>query len=140
MGIKPNYWYQQSSVIPFQLNNGKLKVLIITSRKKKRWIFPKGIIEVDLSPEESAKKEALEEAGVKGELLTRLIGEYEYNKWGGKCNVKVYGLKVLTILSEWEEDFRERKWIGIDEVGNYIKQNKVLNIVKIFANETNTTF
>jgi len=132
MKTKPNYWYRQSAVVPFRTVGKKTEILILTTRKKRRWIFPKGIVETGLSARESALKEVLEEAGVKGKLLTQGLGTYSYTKWGGRCNVKVYALEVDTILDVWEENFRERKWIEINEVEKYIRKAEVLEIVKNF--------
>ena len=132
MKNKPKYWYKQSAVIPFRKTDGKMEVLIITTRKKKKWIFPKGIIEENLTARESATKEAFEEAGITGELLAHNLGKYTYKKWGGNCKVKVYGLRVNTILNNWEEDFRERKWIDILDVEKFIDNPKLLEIIRSF--------
>ena len=65
---KPEQWYRQSAVIPYRLTQQietgppSVEVLLITSRKRKRWVIPKGIVEPKLSPLESALKEAYEEA------------------------------------------------------------------------------
>ena len=132
MNEKPEYWYKQSSVIPFKSNNEKLELLIIRSRKDKKWIFPKGIIEPTLTSQESAKKEAEEEAGVKGVIKDKYLGIYSYKKWGGKCKVKVYALEVKEILDIWEESFRLRRWINIDEVNKYISSKKIIKIISAF--------
>ncbi len=129
MKNKPDYWYKQSSVIPYRIINNKIEVLIISSRKKKKWIFPKGIVELDLSARESAIKEAFEEAGISGKLSPNRLGRYSYKKWGGKCKVKVYALKINKILDAWEESFRDRKWIEINNTSEYIKDKKILAIV-----------
>lgn len=130
MKNKPLYWYKQSSVIPYQFKKDKLRLLIITSVKKKKWIFPKGIIEEDMTPEKSAAKEAYEEAGVVGELLNKELGFYTHKKWGGECEVKVFGLLVTGILEDYEESFRDRKWIEINEIEKYITNKNILDIVK----------
>ena len=130
MKTKPDYWYKQSSVIPYRRVGDKVELLIIKTRKNKKWIFPKGIIEENLTPMESAEKEALEEAGVKGKVSSELIGKYIYKKWGGKCSVKVYSLKIDTILDVWEENFRERKWIMISKIEEFISNKKILKMVK----------
>ena len=129
MKTKPDFWYKQSSAIPFGFIGNSLEVLIVTTRKKK-WIFPKGIVEPRTSARETAVKESIEEAGVNGELLLGKVGSYSYKKWGGKCKVKVYGLRVDSLRDSWEEDFRERKWIAIDEVGKYITRRKIISIVE----------
>ncbi len=59
--------YHQSGVVPFRKKGKKkIEIFLITSVKKQRWIIPKGYVEFNLSAFESAKKEAIEEAGVLG--------------------------------------------------------------------------
>lgn len=132
MKTKPDYWYRQSAIIPFRWNNKELEVLVITSRKKKKWIIPKGIVEENLSSFESAKKEALEEAGIIGKGTGEVIGKYKYEKWGGKCKVEVFSLEVKTIYKNWLEDFRERKWIKVNELEKYISNKKLMKIMYDF--------
>ena len=129
MKRKPDYWYIQSSVIPFRIKNGNLGLCIISSRKKKKWLFPKGIVESGLSTGESALKEAIEEAGVYGILLKPSVGKYIYSKWGGECQVEVYGLRVTKVLKTWEEDFRSRKWIDVKDLKKYILKDDLIQIV-----------
>ena len=50
----PDWVYRQSAVLPYRFSGGDLEVLLITSRKGKRWVFPKGIIEPGLTPQRSA--------------------------------------------------------------------------------------
>ena len=90
MAPTPNWFYRQSAVIPYRVTNNRLEIVLITSSSSKHWIFPKGIIEPDMTPEDSAANEALEEAGVIGKSSSELISEYEYEKWGGFCNVQVF--------------------------------------------------
>ncbi len=132
MKTKPNYWYNQSAVIPYRIIDNKIEILIITSRKKKHWIIPKGIIEKNLSSLESAQKEALEEAGVIGNGNESIIGKYKYKKWGGKCKVTVFSMEVKSYSDIWVEDFRERKWIGYEKVDKYINNKKLLKIINKF--------
>ena len=131
MEPKPDWLYNQSGVIPFRRDGDELKVLLITTLRRKRWIIPKGVIEPELSPQESAEMEAYEEAGIKGDVSPDLIGEYEYRKWGGVCHVKVYLLEVKEIMEEWpESELRERKWMGIREAVDKIKEKSLKKMVK----------
>ncbi|MGH2414042.1 MAG: NUDIX hydrolase, partial [Microcystaceae cyanobacterium] len=99
-------YIEQSGVIPYRISNKKIEVLLITSRKGKHWVIPKGIIEPNMTPQTSAAQEALEEAGILGEVLPTSIGSYTYNKWGGTCRVKVFLLRVDTLHSERVENHR----------------------------------
>jgi len=116
MANKPSWLFNQSGVIPYVIEQGVTKYVLVSSSRKNGWVFPKGVVEKFMSPEDSAVKEALEEAGVIGEIEKGIFGEYKYEKWGGVCTVKVYALKVTEILSEWEEDHkRERVVVRSDE-------------------------
>lgn len=130
MKTKPEYFYRQSGIIPIKIKKGKVNVLLITSRKKKKWIIPKGIIEPGLSHLESAVKETLEEAGVKGKVIQNKIGRYSYKKWGDTCTVSVFLMNVTTEQKKWDEDFRDRVWVPIDEISNYIEQPGLLKLMK----------
>jgi 8-oxo-dGTP pyrophosphatase MutT (NUDIX family) len=132
--------YEQSAIIPYRIRDGNFEILIITTRSSKKWTIPKGLIEDNLTPEESAEQEGYEEAGIKGIINPRIIGEYQYQKWGGICSVKVYPLEITQIMADWPESyFRKRKWIRLDEVQNYIPiaelQKTILRLPRFLANK-----
>ncbi len=127
---KPDYYYAQSAVIPFRLRHGELEILMITSRKKKRWIIPKGIKEPDLTAWDSAAKEALEEAGVEGRVSTTPAGTYRYDKWGGTCTVEVYTLEVEKVHRSWLESFRLRRWLSLGEAVALIREEELRRILR----------
>jgi 8-oxo-dGTP pyrophosphatase MutT (NUDIX family) len=60
---------EQSGVIPYRIENGQIEVMVITSSTGKRWVIPKGLIEPDMTPQDSAAKEAWEEAGLLGKVF-----------------------------------------------------------------------
>lgn len=132
MGKKSDYFYHQSSVVPFRIINGNYELLLITTRKGK-WIFPKGIIEPGLDAKQSAVQEALEEAGVKGKIYDLILSEYEYEKWEGVCKVKVFPFEVEEVLETWQEDFfRKRKWFDISMVEEKISNKSLKKIIREF--------
>ncbi len=99
----------QSGVIPYRKTDEGYEVLMITSRRTGAWQFPKGYMEPGMEPEESAAKEAFEEAGVEGQVYNTLIGEYEYTKHYRTYCVELYPLQVTHILDEWEEKGQRRR-------------------------------
>jgi len=109
MRVRPDYVYRQSAVIPFRCNANGLSVLLITTRKRSRWIIPKGVVEPDLTALDSALKEADEEAGVRGRPLAEPLGSYAHEKWGDLCEVEVYAMAVEQQRDQWPEDFRGRE-------------------------------
>ena len=108
--------YRQSGVVPYRIEQNELKILLITSRHRKRWIIPKGIIDYGFSPQDSAENEANEEAGIEGIIDPLQIGEYQFLKWGGRVTVKVFLFMVTHEHDDWpESSFRQRKWVSVEE-------------------------
>jgi 8-oxo-dGTP pyrophosphatase MutT (NUDIX family) len=104
---------------------------MITNRKGERWIIPKGLVEDDLTALESAAREAWEEAGVKGRISEKSVGEYRYEKWGGTCIVEVFLLNVTDVLAHWpEDDFRQREWVGVEEAAGRVREEALRKIIR----------
>jgi phosphohistidine phosphatase len=128
MADVPAYFYNQSAVIPCRLRNGRMEILLISSRRRKHWIIPKGVVEPGLDARRSAAKEALEEAGVEGTVGKDSLGTYTYRKWGGTCTVRVFVMQVTLVHDTWEESYRERQWLPMEEAKKIIDNNN-LNII-----------
>jgi 8-oxo-dGTP pyrophosphatase MutT (NUDIX family) len=123
--------YNQSGVVPFRWGKDGVEILLITSRSGKRWVIPKGIVEPELSPQESAQMEAFEEAGITGKIINETIGTYTYKKWGGTCSVQVFLLEVEKIFDEWPEDFfRTREWISVKEASKRVDEEELKKIIQ----------
>jgi phosphohistidine phosphatase len=132
---RPDYYYTQSAVIPYRKRDGELEILIVASRKGSHWIVPKGIKEPELSLRESAAKEAQEEAGVRGHLGAEPLGAYDYEKWGGVCNVAVFPMEVIETIPEtqWEERHRQRQWVTVAEARLRLKEPELRRLVTDLA-------
>jgi 8-oxo-dGTP pyrophosphatase MutT (NUDIX family) len=134
MQTRPQWHYHQSAVIPYLEKNGKTSILLITTRKKKKWTLPKGIVEPNLSPEESALQEAYEEAGIEGEIQNGIFGTFQYTKWGGTCHVKVFLMKITQMYDQWEEDsFRDRKSFSPEEAIRVIGRKEMQPVLEKFS-------
>ena len=108
--------YPQSGAIPYRWRDGRLEVLLITSRRTGRWIIPKGMVEPHLTPALSAAEEAYEEAGVHGEVSAGPLGSYAYARNGYRWIVRVYALEVSAVLERWPEMAqRQRAWYSVEE-------------------------
>jgi phosphohistidine phosphatase len=134
---KPHAWYRQSGVIPYRLiaqpnsQEAALEILLITSRKRKRWVIPKGIVEPGMSPQESAVKEAFEEAGIQGKASEMPLGVYFYPKWNGLCRVDVFPFEVTRILPEWEEAVeRDREWLTVEEAAQRVREHDLKTLFR----------
>jgi phosphohistidine phosphatase len=126
---RPDYYFQQSAVIPYRCAAGTIEVMLVTSRNKRRWIIPKGIVEPFMSAAESARKEAHEEAGIDGEVSPASVGAYAYEKWGGVCSVEVFTMRVTEEQPVWEESFRDRRWFSVPEAAALLKEPALKELV-----------
>lgn len=128
---RPAYYYRQSSVIPYRRDEQGLQLLLVASSKGTHWVVPKGIHEPGLSAQDSAAKEAWEEAGVEGIVDQAELGRYHYEKWEAQCDVTVYPMEVTRELSEsdWEESHRGRQWVSTEEARRLIRQPALVAII-----------
>jgi phosphohistidine phosphatase len=132
---RPAYYYTQSSVIPYRIRNGSPEILVILSSQKKHFVVPKGIKDPGLSPQDSAAKEAWEEAGVEGRVIDPAMGCYRYEKWGSICTVDVYAMEVTAVVPEheWQESHRGREWVSPEEAMKRLKQKELAPMVLALA-------
>ncbi|MES9943086.1 MAG: histidine phosphatase family protein [Candidatus Thiodiazotropha sp. 6PLUC1] len=135
MRDRPAYYYNQSSVIPYRIKDGKAEILLVKSSKQKHWVVPKGISEPWMTLQASAAKEALEEAGVEGDVGRDSLGSYTYEKWGSECSVEVYPMLVKKMIPEdqWEERHRGREWLSPEKAIERIKQAELKPLIKQLA-------
>jgi phosphohistidine phosphatase len=117
---------QQVAVIPFRRRRDAVQISLIRRKGSKSWAIPKGFIDPGHTPEQAALNEAYEEAGLRGQIIGRAIGSYEYRKWGGRLTVAVFLMRVREAQTEWDEmHFRERKWALTEEARDLLADHPV---------------
>ncbi|MCF6445055.1 NUDIX hydrolase [Nereida sp. MMG025] len=128
----------QFAALPFRVSHDKLQVLLITSRRTKRWIVPKGWPMEGVSPMDAAATEAFEEAGVEGKAYPQCVGLFSYQKDRGDledlpCVAMVYPIKVTRLLSDYpEKNERRRKWFSIKKAVTKVHEPELRAILKAF--------
>ncbi len=129
---RPAYYYTQSSVIPYRITDGKPEILVVMSSQKKHWVVPKGISDPGMTLQESAAEEALEEAGVEGEVESLPLGSYTCEKWGAECTVHVYPMRVTQVLPEsaWVERHRSREWLTPEQAIERVREQKLQPLIE----------
>ena len=87
------------------------QVCLVLARGKKGWVIPKGGIESGESAEETALREAWEEAGLYGVIRPAPVGTYHYRKAGRRYHVTVFVMEVLDVKDDFpERRHRIRRW------------------------------
>jgi 8-oxo-dGTP pyrophosphatase MutT (NUDIX family) len=114
LGQPPEPDGPQYGALPYDIVDGRLMVLLVTSRGRGRWIFPKGGPIKGMTPWESAAHEAYEEAGVEGEIETAPIGSYFLpvtEERPRPVEVVMFPMRVTRQREDWrEKGQRHRHW------------------------------
>jgi len=127
----------QAGVIAYRILDGKVEVLLMTSRDTGRWIIPKGNIAAGVTPAEAAAQEAYEEAGVRGKFNSPLpLGNYTYLKKlvSGEPRaavVEVYLLQVKKHLGKWpEKGERKLSWLSPAAAAGLVEEPGVVPLLR----------
>jgi len=124
-----NPTFDQVGVVPYRHHGGSIEVLLITSRTHGRWIVPKGHIEDDLGPRRSAQMEALEEAGVDGNLADEPLGIYRHGDPPGH-RIRLYLMHVDTQYARWPEDHeRTRRWLTLRAAQHTVDEEGIRSLL-----------
>jgi len=131
---------KQIAALPVRwTKNGKLRVLLVTSRETRRWVMPKGWPMDGKKPWRAAEIEALEEAGIEGTMSRIAIGTYDYKKRlanGDRtpCRVKLFPMHVTRIRNKWPERHqRRRKWFSVKGAARAVNEPQLVDILKTMA-------
>lgn len=130
---------QQYAALPWRLRDGEVEILLVTSRRTRRWIIPKGWPMEGCKPTVCAAREAEEEAGVAGEVGKVSIGHFRYNKIlrnGAEmpCRVEVFALKVTKERGSWqEEDARQRRWFTVADAAAAVLEPQLKMVIRRFG-------
>jgi phosphohistidine phosphatase len=117
---------QQAAAIAVRWKHDDLEVCLIRKVGSRHWGVPKGLVDPGDTHEETALKEAWEEAGISGRLVGRSLGTYQYEKWDATFEVTLYLMEVLEQHPRWlEAGYRERRWTSFDEAASLLSQHPV---------------
>jgi 8-oxo-dGTP pyrophosphatase MutT (NUDIX family) len=137
--IEPISQFAQVAALPLMVgDDGIERVLLLTSRETGRWVIPKGWPIRGRKPHEAAAQEALEEAGVTGQVKKKPIGSYRYFKRREAhfdvCEVDVYLLRVERQLKNWrEKGQREAQWFTLDEAADLVQEPGLVALLRDLA-------
>ena len=113
---------EQYGVLPWRIwRDGSTQIMLVTSRRRGRWIIPKGGANENEPAFLTASREAFEEAGIIGDIYPDPLTEYGYLKTLqdgslAPCRVTVFSMEVHGTLHHWrEKGQRRRQWFTVDE-------------------------
>lgn len=138
--ILPDGARLQAAALPFRRARD-LEILLVSSLDTGRWIVPKGWPMKGRTNSETARREAYEEAGVKGDVAASPAGSFHYDKrrrngsvW--RCLVEVFPLEVKSQSRTWpEKSVRKTRWHGWKEAAELVDDPGLGDIIRAFAVE-----
>jgi len=120
-------------------DGGAPEILLLTSRGTGRWIIPKGWPMGTKPGHEVARIEALEEAGVVGDVESDAVGIYQYEKdtsdgFAVPCQVQVFALKVTESLDQFKEKGQRRiEWVSPVVAERRVREPQLKRLIRQFA-------
>ncbi len=133
---------RQYAALPIRFTGeGKMQVLLLTSRGTGRWVIPKGWPMRRRSPAAAAAQEAYEEAGLQGTIKAdRPIGHYHYDKQLGsssaRIRVGVFLMRVSRQLATWpEQTERETRWCDPEEAALLVAEQELAALLRGLRDE-----
>lgn len=130
----------QFGAIAYQrVEDGALRLLLITSRDTGRWVVPRGNPIDGLAPHEAAAREAWEEAGIAGEVEAIAFGSYAYEKRlrdGSTIPalVHLFPLPVARVDADWPERAeRRRQWFSPERAAAAVDEAELAALLLAFA-------
>jgi 8-oxo-dGTP pyrophosphatase MutT (NUDIX family) len=129
---------RQAAVIPYRIRKARLEVALVTTSKGNGWIVPKGCIDDGERARDAAIREAEEEAGLRGVVARRRLGQYRHVNGHGPCLVDVYVMRVTTVMEEWMEDkLRRRRWMRVPDAADRL-QDELAGLIQTFGRTVRT--
>ncbi len=126
--------HSQVGALPVRLKkNGKLEILLVTTRGGSRWMIPKGYRPKRLDERRAAAREAFQEAGVKGKIQPRALGEFTDRNGKGDTNrIRVFRLYVLKEQTHWREEHeRRRTWVSPGKAKKLVREAGLRKIIDL---------
>ncbi len=129
----------QYAALCYRRKGKGVRVLLVTSRRRRRWVTPKGWPMKKLSPAATAAREAWEEAGVEGRVAQAPLGRYRYRKdlGGGRgvtCTVQLFPLEVERVSTRFPEA-RERtlRWMKPGKAARSVEEPELARLLRRFG-------
>lgn len=126
-------WIAQAAAIP--VRDGQ--ICLVSSRSGRRWVIPKGKIDIGHSADKTAIIESWEEAGLVGELVGGPVGTFTYCKFDRSYHVTVFVMNVTREAAKFpERDIREKLWLTPTDAAERVDEPELRAMIQAIAEQT----
>lgn len=130
----------QYAALPYRMAGRQMQVMLVTSRRTKRWIIPKGWPMNGKTAPQAAAIEAVEEAGLIGTIADRPIGSYRYLKVL-KNNADTMAIQVIVfpfLVEDSLEAFKEEgqrtaRWFSYRHAASLVAEPALRRLIREFG-------
>lgn len=117
--------------LPYIVRNGKVYITLVTNSAGTRWITPKGQPEPDMTWQDVAVMEAMEEAGVIGILENGIKSRCKLHD--GRI-LHLYPVRITMLLEDWPESaVRKREILPLRQALEQITDEPLARCIELLA-------
>ncbi len=127
----------QVAALPWRFAD-RLEIMLVSSRETRRWIIPKGWPMAGRDNAAAAAIEALEEAGLLGEIDSAPFGAFHYEKRLARgdlvlCRAEVFPLRVVRQRENWREKHeRDTAWFSAEQAMALVSDQELAELIARF--------
>ncbi len=115
------------AVVRAQRDEGPAFLLVRASRPPFEWVLPKGHIEIGEAPEQAARREVLEEAGVEADVV-RSLGDVSFDVNGRQVRARYFLMRYRQQGTVSER--RETRWCSLADAEQLLAFESARDLVR----------
>jgi 8-oxo-dGTP diphosphatase len=127
--------------VVYRASDDVADVALIQPRERTAWALPKGLVERGEEPEQAARREAREETGLSGEIITKIDTiKYSYTAKWEQPPIRVFKIVTFYLLrftggdpSQHDKEVDRVEWFPIDQAirsASYPQEKSILKKAK----------
>jgi 8-oxo-dGTP pyrophosphatase MutT (NUDIX family) len=119
----------RAAAVCYRRTSAGVEFLLVRTRNRRAWTFPKGHLERRETPVQAAEREAMEEAAASGAIDTRPFTRYRYPAWAGpnmspgEVCVEAYLMEVKSLGHQAPAE-REAAWFAPEVAARKLAENR----------------
>ena len=117
------YYERSCGAVVYRIINGVVRYLLIKNKRSSNWSFPKGHVEDGETAEETAKREVLEETGIRIKIFPGFSSKSQYSIQNRiQKTVQIFAATTKDEQTRIQpEEIEDYIWLPFESAYNYLK-------------------